>query len=87
VLAEPVVFRDEYGVQIRVIAGGAELPTPVADRAAELGIAHPLDSVEGQRILSNFKSKPNLSVGDWRDIGVNLRDWAEGDRPRIKDLN
>jgi len=76
VLAEPIIYIDEHAVPVRVIAGGVEIPVPVADKAVELGIAHPLDSVEGQRILSTFKSKPTLACGNWRDIGVNLRDWA-----------
>ena len=41
------MYRDERLVPIRVIAGGVELPVPVADRAVELGIGHSIDSAEG----------------------------------------
>ena len=47
VLAEPILYLDEHLVPIRVIAGGVELPVPVADKAVELGIGHPSTAPKG----------------------------------------
>ena len=85
VLAEPIIYLDEQSVPIRVIAGGVELPVPVADRAVALGIGHSFDSAEGLEILSTVKSRPNSAYGEWRDINFNLRDWA--DAQHSKELN
>jgi len=80
VLATPIMYRDENLVPIRVIAGGVELPTPVADRVVELGLGHSFDSPEGLKILSTVKSKPNSAYGEWRDIDFNMKDCADAQR-------
>jgi hypothetical protein len=86
VLAEPIMYRDEHLVPIRVIAGGVELPVPVADRAVALGIGHSFDSAEGLKILSTVKSKPNSAYGEWRDIDFNLRRWADAQRQQSEEV-
>jgi hypothetical protein len=62
VLAEPILYLDEHLAPVRVIAGGVELPVPVADKAVELGIGHPFDSAERGANPERDKVKTEFGV-------------------------